>query len=104
MSFGGSHPGNLATWLKLKYPSSVAGTVGSSAPVQADYNFYRYAQVVGAALKYDLIGGSDQCYDIVEKAVAELHDLVTLTVPYGSSENVPASLKPCTDMNDEYDL
>jgi len=104
VSFGGSYPGNLATWLKLKYPSSVAGTVGSSAPVQADYNFYRYAQVVGAALKYDLIGGSDQCYDIVEKAVAELHDLVTLTVPYGSSENVPASLKPCTDMNDEYDL
>mmetsp|Transcript_27774 Transcript_27774/g.52619 ORF Transcript_27774/g.52619 Transcript_27774/m.52619 type:complete len:541 (-) Transcript_27774:128-1750(-) len=104
VSFGGSYPGNLATWLKLKYPSSVAGTVGSSAPVQADYNFYRYAEVVGAALKYPLIGGSDQCYDVVEKAMAQLHDLVTTTVPYGSSDKVPANLKPCTEMKTEQDL
>jgi serine protease 16 len=41
VSFGGSYPGNLATWLKLKYPSSVAGTVGSSAPVKGDYNYYK---------------------------------------------------------------
>jgi serine protease 16 len=39
VSFGGSYPGNLATWLKAKYPALVDGTVGSSAPVLAHYDF-----------------------------------------------------------------
>merc|ERR1719311_1454133 len=29
VTFGGSYPGNLATWLKLKSPGLTAGTVGS---------------------------------------------------------------------------
>ena len=45
VSFGGSYPGNLASWLKLKYPSLVVGTVGSSAPVFAEYDFIQYAEV-----------------------------------------------------------
>lgn len=45
VSFGGSYPGNLATWLKLTYPAIVEGTVGSSAPVFSVYDFSQYAQV-----------------------------------------------------------
>jgi serine protease 16 len=104
VSFGGSYPGSLATWLKLKYPASVAGTVGSSAPVKSDYNFFQYAQVVGDALRYTLIGGSDQCYSVVEDAMKELHESVTISTPMGSSKDLPDSLKPCTEPTDEKDL
>ena len=45
MAFGGSYPGNLATWIKLKYPALLDGTVGSSAPVFAEYDYIQYAEV-----------------------------------------------------------
>ena len=50
VSFGGSYPGALSGWLKLKYPASLAGAVSSSAPYFAEYNFEQYAQVVGTAI------------------------------------------------------
>ena len=58
LTFGGSYPGNLATWLKLKYPSLTAGTVGSSAPVFAQYDFYQYGQVAWLGLGLGLGSGS----------------------------------------------
>lgn len=36
VAFGGSYPGSLTTWIKLKYPALFAGSVGSSAPVDAE--------------------------------------------------------------------
>ena len=72
VTFGGSYPGNLATWLKLKYPGLTAGTVGSSAPVFAQYDFYQYGQVVGAALANPAIGGSPRCAAAVGAGVDAL--------------------------------
>jgi len=45
VAFGGSYPGNLAAWVKIKYGSLFVGTVASSAPVYAEYNYEQYAQV-----------------------------------------------------------
>uniref|UniRef100_A0A7S3ZA24 Uncharacterized protein n=1 Tax=Lotharella globosa TaxID=91324 RepID=A0A7S3ZA24_9EUKA len=102
--FGGSYPGNLAAWLKLKYPSLIEGSVSSSAPVFAEYNFEQYASVVGFALGYPLIGGTQECYDIVAKGTEQLRSLVESTSPMGTSEAIPDALKPCTTINDELDL
>ena len=82
VSFGGSYPGNLATWLKLKYPALVDGTVGSSAPVFAEYDYFQYAQVTGFAMGYPLIGGSEQCYNTIDKASPL--GFITTTLPRAS--------------------
>jgi len=104
VAFGGSYPGNLATWLKLKYPALVAGTVGSSAPVLAEYDYIQYAEVVGSALAYDFIGGSDACRETVASATEALMGLVSGTTPWGLDPTIPTSLKPCSPMSSALDL
>ncbi|KAI8329697.1 serine carboxypeptidase S28-domain-containing protein [Chlamydoabsidia padenii] len=44
--YGGSYSGNLAAWMRHKYPDIVFAAVPSSAPVQTSYNFYQYFQAV----------------------------------------------------------
>ena len=104
VAFGGSYPGNLATWLKLKYPALVEGVVGSSAPVFAQYDYVQYAGVVGDALAYELIGGSSGCASTVGAATKALNDLVTSTTPYGTSDEIPEVLRPCSPMDNDLDL
>merc|ERR1711865_335183 len=78
VTFGGSYPGNLAAWFKLKYPSLTVGSVASSAPVFAEYDFEQYAQVVGNALGNPGIGGSKDCADKITQGVDALQSLVTI--------------------------
>ena len=105
ISFGGSYPGALATWFKAKYPALVAGTVGSSAPVFPKYDFYEYAQVVGAALAHKPIGGSNGCWAAVRAGVAELAltgaaELASCVADDEQAKAaacpLPAALRPCS--------
>ncbi|XP_039627224.1 thymus-specific serine protease [Polypterus senegalus] len=66
--FGGSYPGSLSAWFRLKFPHLVYAAVSSSAPVRAQLDFTGYNQVVAASLSNPVVGGSKECLQAVRKA------------------------------------
>jgi len=89
IAFGGSYPGNLAAWFRLKYPHLVKGSVASSAPVQAEVDFLQYMEVVGQALVYF---GGQTCYDNVLNATTKIAELIEL----GEFEQLRTDFNTCT--------
>lgn len=98
IGFGGSYPGNLAAWLKLKYPALFVGTIASSAPVLAKSDFYEYMEVVGDGLRYF---GGGECYHAVENAIVELRKLMDGGVE--GRKKIDEMFFPCYPMTNEYD-
>ncbi|KAL4102137.1 hypothetical protein PRIC1_005885 [Phytophthora ramorum] len=98
VAFGGSYPGNLAAWVKLKYPALFAGTVASSAPVHAKTDFFEYMEVVGDGLRYF---GGGECYHEVEQAITQLGELMDSGKK--GRDKVDELFKPCYPMTNEFD-
>ena len=74
VTFGGSYPGMVAGFSRLKYPDIISAAVASSAPVEATLNYQGYNFVVGEAIANPLVGGSKECRASVEEAFAALGD------------------------------
>ncbi|EGD81876.1 thymus specific serine peptidase [Salpingoeca rosetta] len=74
VSFGGSYPGMLAGWFRLKFPHLVHASVASSAPVQAIVDMVGYNDVVAEAyaVSNNNVGGSPAC----RKAIADGHAMI----------------------------
>ena len=49
---GGSYSGNLAAWFSVKYPQLTDGSIASSGPLMAEFNFTQYMDVVANSLAY----------------------------------------------------
>jgi serine protease 16 len=72
VAFGGSYPGMLAGWFRLKYPHLVWAAVASSAPVEAIENYQGYNNVVGQSMAATSVGGSTACQSAIQTAFKDL--------------------------------
>lgn len=83
ITFGGSYPGSMALYARYKYPHLIFASVSSSAPLQLKVDFPGYHARAGWDLKYEKIGGSDECHRIVKTG----HNQAVALLQQGSSGN-----------------
>lgn len=84
VTFGGSYPGLMSMYSRYKYPHLIFASVSSSAPLQLRVDYPGYKARQGWDLKYDKIGGSEECHRIVKAG----HDqAVTLMQQSGNKTN-----------------
>jgi len=77
VAFGGSYPGNLAAWVRYKYPHLIHASMSASGPVLAKVDFPEYMDVV----KDSLATHSSECVEAVE--AANKHINILLKTPVG---------------------
>lgn len=65
VTWGGSYPGLLAGFARLKLPHLIFAAVSSSSPWKAQVDMQVYNDLVGRALTLESIGGSEECGQIV---------------------------------------
>lgn len=74
--FGGSYPGSLSAWFRLKFPHLVHAAVASSAPVRAQLDFTAYNKVVSRSLSNPVVGGSPECRATVGAAFGAVDEML----------------------------
>ncbi|CAL4130099.1 unnamed protein product, partial [Meganyctiphanes norvegica] len=92
IAFGGSYPGSLAAWYRLKYPHLVHGAVATSAPIVAQVNFKEYLEVVEKSLSL----ASPTCNAQVKEATRQLHLLLQHRVGW---QSITKRFRLCTPLN-----
>merc|ERR1711971_750096 len=85
VTFGGSYPGSLSAWMRLRFPHLVAGSVSSSGPLFAKLDFSEYLQVVMDAL--DTTGPG--CNMALAEALATAETMLL-------TRRAGASCRPCS--------
>ncbi|KAI9336684.1 serine carboxypeptidase S28-domain-containing protein [Pilaira anomala] len=75
--YGCSYSGSLAAWAKDTYPELFFAAVSSSAPVQADVDFYQYFDPI---MRY----GPKQCISALQKVIAYIDQILF----HGSQDEV----------------
>lgn len=74
--WGGSYPGMVAAFSRLKYPNKFHAAVASSAPVQARLEMGGYYDVVAAAYGTPSVGGSAACQGRIARGHARIGELL----------------------------
>jgi len=97
ITFGGSYPGNLAAWFRLKFPHQTIASVASSAPVQADLDFYQYMDVVDASLA-SIMG--EFCNAQISNATQQIQTMLQSPEGRKKLEGLFSICKPLNGMKD----
>lgn len=74
VTWGGSYPGMLAGWSRLKHPELIHAAVASSAPVHAKLDMFEYNDAVAHAYTVtdNHVGGSVEC----QAAIRQGHETI----------------------------
>ncbi|XP_077468252.1 thymus-specific serine protease [Stigmatopora argus] len=91
VAFGGSYPGSLAAWFRLKYPHLVHASAATSAPIHTTVNFPEYLEVVGRSLASE----STECPLLVKKASDTLVERLNDPTTY---ENITKDFNLCSKL------
>jgi hypothetical protein len=81
VSVGGSYPGALSAWFRLKYPHLVVGSLASSAVVNAIFDFQKFDYQVAKAV-------GKECADLLRLATRQIEENVELVKPWFNSESL----------------
>ena len=101
ITVGGSYPGNMAAWFKLKYPHVSVGSIASSAPLTAKANFFEYMEVVNDALVYF---SGQQCADAFTAAAEAVQKLVDQGPGSGGYAQLDKDFVTCSAMQSPQDV
>ncbi|KAM6970123.1 thymus-specific serine protease [Aplochiton taeniatus] len=101
VAFGGSYPGSLAAWFRLKYPHLAHAAVATSAPLHATVNFPEYLEVVRRSLASE----NPQCPLLVKQASDTLLQLLQDPTTYSNITkdfNLCSKLQVQSEMDQAY--
>jgi len=98
ITFGCSYPGNLAAWFRLKYPTITAGSVASSAPVQATADMFQYLEVVDRSLA-NFTG--PKCDQLIQQATNQIENLLQTS---SGKKQVERNFKTCAPLAGPKDI
>ena len=82
VTFGGSYPGMLAAWSRLKYPHLIHAAVSNSAPLEVILDFSEYMNVYAKSISNPAVGGSPACLDILHQG----HEDIATILSHGGQE------------------
>lgn len=72
ITWGGSYPGMVAALARFRYPHLIYGAVSSSAPLEPVVDMVGYNEVVAESMKAPIVGGSDECLNIIVEGHQEV--------------------------------
>jgi len=76
ISWGGSYPGMLASFFRIRHPELVHASIASSAPVIAQVDMPEYNNIVAAAYGLPSVGGSPACTEAIRQGHADIGALL----------------------------
>lgn len=68
VAFGGSYGGMLAAWFRIKYPSSVVGSIAASAPIFAFTGMNKCETFYGIVSQDFFKAGGSSCVSLIRKS------------------------------------
>ncbi|WP_133128682.1 S28 family serine protease [Legionella nagasakiensis] len=71
IAFGGSYPGSLSAYYRMRYPELVVGALASSAPVMAKEDFYEYDAHVASVAGPECAAKIRLAVNDIEEALAD---------------------------------
>jgi serine protease 16 len=101
ITVGGSYPGNLAAWFRLKYPSVTHASIASSAPVLAQTNFPEYMDVVGQGLIHF---SGQKCFDAFALAAEIVSNYIYQGFGSAGMQKLEKDFQTCSPMQTDLDV